>query len=78
MASKINSAVSFGDLASPIGSVAQQRLGEFCCLGWDAVDDVDKLFKELKVKGVKFSTEPKIMSWDRELHILAIQTATFG
>jgi len=36
-------------------------------LGWDAVEDVDKLFEELKAKGVEFSTEPKTMSWGQRV-----------
>ena len=36
-------------------------------LAWDAVEDVDALYKELKEKGVEFTVEPKTMSWGQRV-----------
>jgi len=36
-------------------------------LGWDAVEDVDKLYKELKAKGVRFLTKLKTQPWGQRV-----------
>ncbi len=36
-------------------------------LGWDAVEDVDKVYKELKAKGVRFLTKPKTQPWGQRV-----------
>ena len=36
-------------------------------LAWDAVEDVDALYKELKEKGVEFTVEPKTMPWGQRV-----------
>lgn len=36
-------------------------------LGWDAVEDVDKLYKDLKARGVRFLTKPKTQPWGQRV-----------
>jgi len=36
-------------------------------LSWDAVDDVDKLYEELKDKGVQFLSQPKTQPWGQRV-----------
>lgn len=36
-------------------------------LGWEAVDDVDKLYEELKRKGVRFLSKPRTQPWGQRV-----------
>ncbi len=55
------------DLAGKGKVSADANLPRPAILGWDAVEDVNALYKELKEKGVEFTVEPKTMSWGQRV-----------
>ena len=40
-------------------------------LAWDAVEDVDALYRKLKEKGVEFTVKPKTMPWGQRVAYFA-------
>lgn len=55
------------DLAGKRKVGADVNLPRPTILGWDAVEDADALYKELKDKGVEFTVKPKTMSWGQRV-----------
>jgi len=55
-----------GDLVD-MGKIKAEQPSKAFYLAWDAVEDVDALYQELKEKGVEFIVEPKTMPWGQRV-----------
>jgi hypothetical protein len=58
------------DLAGKGKVSADRNLPRPAILAWEAVEDADALYEELKEKGIKFTVEPKTMPWGAKSGLL--------
>ncbi len=49
------------------GKIKASNLPRPFYLAWEAVENLDTLYRELKIKGVEFIAKPKTMSWGQRV-----------